>query len=248
MILLVASAFAEPVADAAACIEPYVTAILPAQGATDVPVDVVPAITWSDDCALGGSFQLTLLLDDVLLAEERVDLDGSARGGFAQLVFTEELEADTEYSFVVATEWGESEGIFTTGSSLVVGADAPEVTDYRTYAQAGGDGFYVYGSVSAMPGEDPDELAFLVLRDANGEVVDASNDGVLFHDWLAGEQPETVCLSLSQIDGTGVEGDDQELCEAPEVAEEGCQGCSSAPFSLPILSMLGLLIAQRRRS
>jgi len=258
MTLLVSLALAQDdSALGAPCPDPYVTDALPAAGAFDVPVDVQPAILWRDDCSLGGSFQVFLEQDEMLIAEHRVDVNEGHVSGVIRLD-TEELLPDTEYRLTardsrdIETEW-----LFTTGSGRVQGTSAPEVTELTMQTWSSGEDFVVYTNLYAEVGEDPDALSVIVLLDADGDVLSAGTDaGLVMLDGreIVAEQPLEHCVYVVQEDGSGVRSEAVEACGEPEVQEWGEEGwgsqrmCSAAPLSLSFVTALLALVAVGRRS
>ncbi len=65
LLSLLSNSAAETVLDSPLpCRGARVTATLPREGQTNVPLDITPALLWSDDCGEGGVVTVTLELDD----------------------------------------------------------------------------------------------------------------------------------------------------------------------------------------
>lgn len=258
--LLSSLAFADAAAemDMAPCMEAYVSATVPAAGATDVPVDVAPALIWADDCSMGGSFQLRLELDGELVAEHRVDAASGSRSGVGRMPLEQELLPNSEYRLVIQDSWQETELLFTTGEGLVQGAAPPVVDSFSVEAWENGDGFSLSGSLSATQGADPDELSLLILRSLEGEVLAASDQtsSWLWFNEFSQDVPEELCVELVQQDGAGTESDPVVSCAVPSI--ESGMGCSTSPLNPSPLNpsplgaslLIGLagLLAVRRES
>jgi len=229
------------------CTGPYVGDTVPFAGATDVPVDVAPAIVWVDSCEDGGSLEIVLMQGDSLIAELSVDIDAGQSSGVGRLL-PGQLEPNTEYRLVYTHRWGdELESLFTTGEGLVQGAGGPEVLGFSARAWRQDGGFDLQCTLEAALGEDPDGLSVLVVSNEDGDVRaglvdDRDGEGgsvEWFYDRVE-ERPEEYCVFVVQEDGAGVAGDAVEACTEPE------RGCSTAPLGASLfVGLLAMLLARR---
>ena len=250
--LLIATASAAADMDMAPCGEPYVSGTIPAAGQQDVPLDIAPAFVWAEDCAEGGSFSVRLELEGEVIAQQTFTT-AAASSGLERLFLDEDLQAHTEYLFVIEDSWSEVEVAFTTGEGLVVGSEPPVVISASASASENQDGsYYVYTSVQAELGQDPDRSSVLLLVDADGGVLAASaNSPAWMSDAVFTETaPEEGCLLLAQEDGAGVRSEPVEACALAEILpyRGGVGGCSTGGLAASAwLGLVGLLALRRRR-
>lgn len=235
----------------APCMGPMVTATLPEAGATDVPVDALPAFIWQEDCGESGSFVGQLWLGEDLLFEETFLTDGPAQVGVERMMLVEVLEPNTEYLLRLSGPEGDQDIAFTTGEHQVAGAAEPEIADVRTSVSRYRWTFWAYTDITVVAGEDPDAMSVLMLLNEDGTLVSASTQpNPVLDDYVAGDigdLPEEICHTLIQEDALGAQSEPIESCWTPE--DPGLmEGCSSAPASGSLLAgLLGLLLAARRR-
>ena len=162
-------------------------------------------------------------------------------------------EPQVTYTLLLETDAGSSESTFTTGDSLVHGAEAPLVSDYAVSASELENGlFWLSARVWLELGDDPDSLSVAVLRGPEGDVLAVlAADGVLMEQYSVDEPPADHCVYLGVQDGSGFEAEPEELCAEvevePFVPDPAPRGCSTAPLGLPLVSLLGLVLGVRRR-
>ncbi len=252
-LLLTSAALAYPAdEDMAPCGEPYVTGTVPAAGQADVPLDIAPAFVWYEDCGEGGSFTARLEQDGQVLAEETFQTAGQS-SGLARLVLDADLQANTAYLFVIEDSWSEVEVAFTSGEGLVVGSEPPVVISASAAASENQDGsYYVYTTVQAELGQDPDQSSVLLLVDADGGILAASTSSPA---WMSDAvftetAPEEGCLLLAQEDGAGVRSEPLEACAPAELLpyRGGTVGCSAGGLAASVWLALAGLVALRRRN
>jgi len=258
MLLLLSIAQAQSndyaIADAA-CQDVYIAGVLPAVGAIDVPLDILPIAIIGGDC---GGFSWAVSLEDadgVVLAEQEISrhaVTGSVRmePGF-------ELEPYTEYTlrWSAVDGWDEFVHSFVTGEHLTQGASSPTVGSLDAIATGNDvEGWLITGQIDVQPGDDADALQVLHLLNDEGAAVFSAlpEDGVatlsLPSSWLD-RAPAEVCAVVAQDDGAGVRETLDEVCVAPELVETEPAGrlCSTAPAGGLLASLLGLAVARRRR-
>jgi uncharacterized protein (TIGR03382 family) len=247
--LLTLLSFASADADMmlAPCMGPVVTATLPAAGATEVPVDALPAFVWHEDCGEAGDFKAELYLEGELVFEQHFPTAGGV--GLERLELDATLQPDSEYLLHLSGVDQDLDVEFSTGQGAIQGAEAPTLVSVGTEAWKDGGLFYLYTDVEATTGADPDSLSALMLLDEQGELVDVD---VQPRSWLSASStsrslPEELCFSLVQVDGLGAQSEPLETCSAPVF--EGRMGCSSAPVGASMLAgLLALLLTVRRRT
>lgn len=235
-----------------ACRPEFITATLPAAGAEGVPVDVLPAFVWENQCEAGGSYTASLWQGDTELASEDFERPDDF-AGLERLMLQDLLEPETTYLLQVEGQHGTlAESEFTTGSHQVLGAEAPEVSSVEHQAwRVRTKPWSLWTTVEGSLGADEDALSAVRLVDEDGRVLAASAwEDFHLRVYEAGldEAPEQRCVTLIQEDGLGTPSEPLELCEAVEADTDLVGGCSSTPAGASLLlGLLGLLGLKRRQ-
>ena len=258
---LAALAHADTIAGVAApCMASAPTASQPANGATGVPMDVVPGVFFSTTaCGAGGTWSIGLYTaagDQVAYAED------DTSDGLAELDPGVELEANTDYVLRVDPLDGsaaESDITFTTGEgdTMPIGI-VPEVvrvepswtseTDLVTVSavvqygdRAGADLFAIWTDGP----EKGDDRAAQTRLDAAGETADGEWPSQISRS----RQPSGWCVSASTREMNGEVNVGEEVCADVADASPGMILCSTSggTASLAGLVGVGLALARRRR-
>jgi uncharacterized protein (TIGR03382 family) len=251
LLSLLSNSAAETVLDSPLpCRGARVTATLPREGQTNVPLDITPALLWSDDCGEGGVVTVTLELDDeeaTLVYEGSVTTSGGETG-MERITLPETLSPNTDYWLTLRDDRRTTEVPFTTGSTLTQGAQPPVVLSVAASTETRGEAWWLETKVRAEPGSDPDDSSVLLLVDEDGGILDASLDDParLSFEETRLSQPEEGCVLLAQEDGRGQRSEVVEACA--EAHREWGRGCSAAGLSASLaLALSGLLLLRRRR-
>ena len=249
MILLFGAVQAHTLVDgdvAPVCDFDVVSATLPAQGETDVAVDVVPTFFLQDCGAPVSSAVARVTAGGALVLEERVEDHGRVH---SLLEVPVELEPDTDYEiWLEPSSGGEEIGLsFSTGDRLAVsGAGAPEVTEgpeWTWYRSSDIASFFLMFEAD----QDPEGVSYVEAIGPDDEIwgtmlMTQEGPHSLSGDVFQESRPSDVCLTLShrQADGSFVEGD--------TVCDDGRVGCATGGLAAGLLpALFGLLLARRRR-
>jgi hypothetical protein len=253
VILLLAS-----VADADvsfSCAASQVTATVPTNGATGVPIDARPAVLiTAPGCAGPATWDLVLLRADDASEVAAGSFPADATDGLLELFPDVALDADTAYTFRATPDGrGEITEIgFTTGSGVVAGLDGGPTAVVDTATFAGRTGTLTV-EWSAEPAADPDGLSIVTLHDPDLDVgiavpASAATDVVSF--WGVGGRPGDFCPEVSQIDGAGVATDPVSVECVHVTGWLGCDSTGGGPLrgaqGAGWLLACGLLARRRR--
>lgn len=261
LLLLASPALAEGLVagDMAPCASLMVADIVPPAGAVDVPVDVVPSVTfWDGGCAVDGtlSFELTRLDGDaeIPVHSETLEVFADPPTLWLPSGLDQELEPNADYLMRVTPDDGFGEPVivsFSTGEGLAgAPTEAPEVSHLE--ASWGRDRGSRWSNLfaTAEAAEDPHDLAVLLIRDADDpeRIFGAGyapriSPEVMASASLGGERAE-VCVEAVQIDARAQEVQVSEVvCAAPQ--RRGCSVVGGVGGWM--LALSGLLGALRRR-
>lgn len=226
-----AEAFAADVAAPEPCAGATPSFSVPAAGATDVPVNIQPAMVFSTDGCSSSYWTLTLTDSE---GAEVATLSGDPGNGLLELPLSEPLLPDSAYLFTALAEDGGSELVeaaFTTGSSeATLHGIVPEVIDLGAMWFES-DGSVVINPTVAygeVPGGEliarwndgpPDQVGSSVVhrRDSAGAEAESRYTSQVFTD----VRPEEWCVfaETRELDGTWNTG--EELCAEPLVGVVG---------------------------
>ncbi|HJN74520.1 MAG TPA: hypothetical protein QGF58_11355 [Myxococcota bacterium] len=241
-------ALADPAADTGiGCSSDSLYATSPHNDSSDVPVDLLPTIFFSDCPGVGASGLVEVHVDDELVHTEVVAHDGE--GDYSWVALGLELEAETSYVLVYTPEDGgqETQIGWTTGTrSASLLSRAPEHEEPVEWGWNRGteSGNVVVHADAAGSSEGP---TFIEARDSEGELwgnaaLAGSHNGTLYAR-AAGERPADVCLTLWQrdVEGSWLEG-------GTDCLDGKAGGCSTGGLAAGLLpAILGLIGLRRRR-
>lgn len=237
------------------CASPYVVFTSPSIGQTDVALDVVPAIGMSNDsCDVPEDYVVSLRAGDAVLTSNTIPFD-IAGDRLLELSLEAPLDANTEYTLAIEREegWGElTEVTFTTGEGTVVGLQG---TPSIQLMDAILDKEYniVTATYEVTPAEDANDLSILQISEAGTiSTLESHRSGpeplAWSRSWRMDKAPDSLCLVVTQRDGTGSKSDPSaESCIPLEV--RNTKGCSA--LSAPTLGWflpLAVCALVRRRS
>jgi hypothetical protein len=228
---------------------PEPDAVVPADGQTDVPVDVRPMVVIGEQCDTVYTRTFTIVRGEGDAAE--VLATATVLGTSDQvvtLVPSAPLPADTVLH-ILGVGFEGAVMTFTTGSALVQGLSGlptVDVTSATWYTPSD----HVVMLVDAVPADDPDGLSVLRLQthdDAKVWVADGPRTDVVFDDRATTDAD--ACAWLTQLDGAGRERTVED-CATPEVVDNaqdtgapGGRGCGGRGA----LGLGGLALLARRR-
>jgi hypothetical protein len=238
-----------------ACAPLTLTRSIPAANQVDVPVDVSPTLIFQGNC--GGAhdwtfdihdaegtilFSQTWTWDDSVTALVTINPDGDLPSN-ADLVLRATPSTD-------GGEWGELVEIpFSTGESHVVplsGAPTVEITSAVWFRNTQ----LVEVFADIVPIDDPNHLSLLHVQSNGGDfVTPAAPMSDQAFSWFEAEAPDEVCVTVTQIDGSGAASEAVKACENPTHRLSGGGGCFGASRTTPVSAflLLGAVGLFRRR-
>lgn len=247
-------------ADTGPCRGGALAVIQPADGQTDVPLDVHPRVLIDElkedtDCYAGYSeATLTLKQDDSDIATTQVNADGWMQ--IRELVPASPLEPNTKYTFVIGSGETAKEISFTTGSrsaTALVGTPTLEILEAREdRSQDWHDGRALHQlSFRITPSQaDPDGLSLVRLTSEAWDhavfaVGPADPITSEVHHWGAEGQP--ICMTVAHVSANGSEVGSEEVCVEPEPAA-GCHAGRGARGSgvWIVAVVMGAMLLRRR--
>lgn len=246
--LLTLTALARPAELAAPeeCVVAQLSSSLPASGATEVPVDVVPFLVFEGNC--GPAVPLTLTLSvagGATVSQTQVDFAAFELAGETWLLEPTfpELEPSTDYVLDIASEWDEPRSVsFTTGndaaSPLPAGSTPTLTLDSLDIEKDGFGGFLVSTEISLAAAGGGDGIS-MVRQDGEPRAILPTTESSATLEWWTDSRPSEVCLSVIERDATGIwHGPSEESC-----MKSSGLGCSHTPpwlagvFVLPLLGL-----------
>lgn len=255
MLLAVAlTAHAEPqgVAEDVACAPLTLTRSIPSANATDVPVDVSPTLIFEGNC--GGSTDWTLEIADAegnVLHSQAWTWDGNMTA-LATMDPAEDLPADSDLVLRATPsgpEWGTLVEVpFSTGSehlAPLAGLPTVEITSAVWWVRSQ----TVEVTADITPAADPHGLSIIRVTSPNASFIVSAEPLVdQPFAWFEAESPDEACVSVVQIDGSGVPTEPVEACADPVNRHSG--GCFSreTPVSSRAVLLLPALLLFRRRA
>lgn len=225
---------------------------VPASGATDVPIDLAPALVFVGDCGIDAPITLALRTpaQPEPVFEQEFTYDAFVQSGTAWLLEPSwgVLEPDTAYTVEITSSFAESRQFgFTTGSRQAepLSGVLPGVS--IAFASQRRESSYAFPLELELDltTAGPDAGLFLVRTgdDARGLLV-VPDGGVATIGWTASEWTREVCVTVVERDAFGTwHGPSDEACA--EV--EGARGCMHAPPWLGLLALAPALAIRRRR-
>ncbi len=251
---------ASALADTGPCRGGALAVSQPADGQTDVPLDVHPRVLIDElkedtDCYNGYSeATLTLKQGDSEIATTQVDADGWMQ--IRELVPSAPLEPNTTYTFVIGSGEEPKEISFTTGSrsaTALAGTPALEIVSAREdHSQDWHDGRALHQlSFRVTPSQaDPDALSLVRLtsEDWNHAVFAVGAADPItseVHYW--GTEGQPICMTVAHVSTNGSEVASEEVCVEPEPA--GCHaGRGSRGNGVWIVAVVMGVMWLRRRA
>lgn len=226
---------------------------VPRPGAVDVPVDVRPAVTFTEGCIGPSAWEASLLRDEdgaevTVASAPHAELAES----FLFEIFPEAaLDPMTAYTLTVSAFEGESVEVgFTTGTGTVAGLTAAPTVSVESAGWDRGAGELIV-ALRATPAADPDALSVLQVKDeainrgVQSFVVPATGDVAATVVWKDSRKPDEVCPQVRQIDGAGVATD----WSTPDCVPVSTCGCATTTPTAGVLGVaLVLAMAIRRRA
>jgi hypothetical protein len=240
------------IAGDAACAPIGVTQSVPRAGQADVPVDVHPTLVFEGDC--GGATNWTIDIVDATGAV--VATRPWAWSGVAPAIATfdlgEDLPAAADLTLRVtpaASEgWsGTYEIPFSTGTGRVIPASGLPSADI-TAAQIFESSDTAEVAFTVIPAVDPQNLSILQVSGDGVSTLLAAGATTGALGWPAVDTAADLCVTVTQIDGTGASLVGEPVCAPPDLIPEG--GCSSIPGGASVVLVAGAagwLAATRRR-
>ena len=241
---------------------PWVYLDLPfANGAVDIPTDPILPVFVRAECGGVGPVEVRLhrvvtgeLAEVAHSVEVELEVDGE---DLVLLTLTEPMLADTDYAVVVASDLGEEQIGFTTGSTSTAGMGAGipslEIFGIVSFPLAD-DSVRLEIDMEAIPVPDPDDLSYMMLYDARtpdtAAAVVMPSVGV-FQGYVYTEHPaeEEACYFVIQTDALGVVSEPSEVACAVPVPYDDCGGCSTAKRGPGLfVSVFAMLLGWRRRN
>lgn len=224
--LLVSAALAVPALEEdMACMLLQVTRSIPANGATNVPIDADISLVLEGNCGGAGTWDLEILdSSSTVIATATWTWDGSVPA-LAQFDLDEDLPADATLLLRAISGdpygyYGAFEASFDTGSGTLqplTGALAGEITEATWFRQSQSASVSVV--VDAMA--DPNGLSLIRITGGPGSIVyiDAADAAVLEPglSWFEEAEPTELCVDIVQIDGSGAESAPVTTCAEPEI-------------------------------
>ncbi len=267
LLLLVAPAFADTVADTAAppdpeiCNMPEVLETLPRPTQTQVPLDARVIALLSPKCDTRYAEPVTATLyevvDGVEVAIAWDTLERPTRQPMLVLDPSAEMAADTDHLLRIEGGGPTVEVGFTTGAALLVGLGDTrpvlEVEDYTSQHKFD-DRWTVDASGRVTAAEDPDGLSWIqvaidrytLFDEAAPESGEAVEFDVSQEIRGRGAAPEDVCVSAVQVLGDGTEVEGEPWCDTPEeVIRFGCSAAPGAASAAGWLALVGLGFRRR---
>lgn len=209
----------------------------PMNGATGVPLDVVPAVVFNDNGCGAGGWQLTLSRSE--------DGEVIAQGGdtpddfLAELDPGGDLEPETGYTLTIT---GSTEAVvtFTTGLDTTERHGfVPEVLDVGSTWDSQIQEVVLTASVQNGDAAGQDLIVQWHTEGANGgsaltstffEAAGTERERTIIAKFGAINQPHDWCLTPSIREVNGTWNDGESVCGAVEdVSEAGLLGCNAAP-------------------
>jgi hypothetical protein len=230
---------------------------LPDWGATGVPVDIRPAVTFEDTCygeALAVEASLIRDSDGAELAAIAADADALAENHLIELFPDVPLDSEAAYTLIIAPEGDEEVRVgFTTGTTTVNGlTGAATVSLESAWSQDG----VLHANIGIVPAADPDTLSILQVRAAalptqsflanERSSVGGTIQTPLF--WIDSIGVDELCLEVRQIDGAGRATAWSEPSCAEVSAVDACGCATGTPVSCAIGVAVAALLGLRGRS
>jgi hypothetical protein len=238
-----------------ACAPLTLTRSIPAANQTDVPVDVKPTLIFQGNC--GGAHHWTFDIVDgegVVVYSQAWTWDDSVT---AIVTITPDQDLPSNADLVLRAtpstdegDWGELVEVpFSTGDSHVVPLSGPpsiaiDSAEWFRSTQL----VEIFADIT--PAADPQNLSLLRVHSNGGDFITPAQTltGQAF-SWFEEDAPDEVCVTVTQIDGAGVESAPVEACEKPTVRLGGAGGCFGGSRTTPVSAFLlfGALGLFRRR-
>ena len=230
----------------------------------DVPLDGIIPVLAVSECGGAGGMEVRLHRQvDGVTADEVGAVEVEVEGGDQELVLLapeEPLLENTDYVVVLASDLGNAERWFSTGSGDAVGmaAGAPDLEIFQMTASEQDDGrYWLSVEFSIQPLSDPDVLSYLEVfhSDDPSTPVQVYLPGTLedVSGYLGVQvaSADEACFFVVQTDGLGnVSDTSAEACALPSIEETKMdrRGCSTAGSAPTLVSMfLAMLFGLRRR-
>ena len=215
-------------------------------------------------CEASSTYELTLALDDTIIAQEIHTYHRDVALNEFDITPPQDLEALTTYTLTVNPKNGSGESTvvsFQTGETTLsglIGAPALSVTDAWYIADFGIS--HAGATYDLTPAEDPDALSTVYVFGPESDTEPLSSYRVgqfpsweLYSNYIASEDPpDSICLRVAQRDGAGVlSALSEPSCMEAEWRNDPTSGgrCSTiAPLAIGWLSpLLALTVFRRRR-
>jgi len=244
VLILASLAWAEPPADTGfGCGEDQLTETLPAAGAEDVAVDVVPTLYFADCGGADANGIVRLWLGEDLVLEDRVD---NEVGDYSWVGLDVELEANTGYRMDYTPADGGVETLveFTTGDHTAEPVATAPTWDSEPDWTWNRSGDRTEFSSVARWGYSDEGITFIEARDRDDTLwatMVGYGTGSGMYGRAAGRL-EGTCVRLRQRDVTGDWIEGEESC-----LDGRASACSTAPVGGLVAALLALCGVRRRR-
>ncbi|MCB9675965.1 MAG: hypothetical protein H6737_12655 [Alphaproteobacteria bacterium] len=257
LLLLPSLALAAPAraqADAPAeCAIATLSDSVPANGATDVPVDIAPFFVFRGSCGVAAPYTLTVYQNGVAepVHTEVYDFPAFQSAGESWMLDADfgELLAETAYTVELTTDWGEQVQLgFTTGSDYadVISGGVPGVSiEHGSQADLGA-GLFSTAVELTLTSAGRGQGAYVVREGgADRAVVLATGESQSVSlSWNSFERAHEICLTAIERDGIGNwHGPSDETC----IPLEKTRGCTHTAPWLAGWMLLPLLGLRRQR-
>jgi uncharacterized protein (TIGR03382 family) len=235
----------------------------PADGQTDVPIDVVPRVFVAmDENSCSAAYKnvvLSLLRDGEAVDETQLQVAGSVIT--TELILDAPLEVSTTYTFIIEADGPDGAAstsvTFTTGTESAAPVSAPPVIEILSaiYGDSPSETQARHeASFRVTPGT-PDPSNLSTIRVMDGEVVLGAyivgSDPIESEVYFYAPPGTEICLTPVQVNAAGDEQLGEEVCMTP--TEDPGEGCSAAarptrgaPLSLAGFALAAWLLRRRR--
>lgn len=226
---------------------------VPADGATDVPIDLAPLLLFEGACDIPAPYTVSLFLTGgtVPLRTDVYDVPAFQTVGGTALLEPDlgALQADTAYTVELQDGFGGLQQIaFETGSGSVptITGAAPGVTidDARRTGFEQGFNEVRVGLTLTSAADDPSMSTYIVRSGGlqrSALLATGPTDSISI-GWSVDAPLDEVCVSVVERDGSGTwHGPSDDVCA--DLASSSSSGCSTTGFPPSALRVLGGLLA-----
>lgn len=235
------------------CTRAYVVVSLPATGATDVPLDAVPALLLAGN-GVCSYIEWTVTLTGGTTTQSQIH----TAGRLVEIFPEAPLEPNTDYVVRIepADGAGEASEIgFRTGEALATGlVGIPAIQDLEVFMiNTDGD---IEGEGTILAADSSDGVPYIVaLEDEAGfryALQGTSAQTIPFALDIEGHGEEELCLYAAQRDILGEWFESAAACAVPEALVESddanpCGGCATGGGGAGFGALIALLFIRRRR-